>query len=213
MNFIIFIIEGVDKRDIFLDHKDYERFIALLYLCNNTKPIHMSNYRGFALIDLLTMQREQSIVSIGAYCLMPNHFHILIKEIQQNGISNFMHRLITAYTMYFNVKYKRTGPLVSGNFKAIHIGQDEYLKYLLSYIHLNPVKLIEPEWKEKGIGNIESAKRFLTNYIYSSYPDYCFNTRKEKGIISLKDFPEYFQDFKDFDNNIMEWLNYSETKP
>jgi putative transposase len=204
---------GVDKRIIFIEHKDYERFIALLYLCNSTKPVHMSNYRGFALNDLLSMQREKPLISIGAYCLMPNHFHILVKEIQPNGISSFMHRLITAYTMYFNGKYKRIGPLVSGNFKAIHAIQDEYLKYLISYIHLNPIKLIEPKWKEKGISSIKSAKFFLINYTYSSYLDYCLYTREEKNILSLRDFPDYFQNFKDFNSNIIEWLNYIEAKP
>src|SRR3989338_5483185 len=100
---------------------------------------------------------------------MPNHFHLLLKEIEMGGISQFMGKLSTAYSMYFNKKYERTGSLFEGRFKSSRIANDNYLHYLFAYIHLNPIKLIEPMWKEKGINDFARAKEFLGRYNYSSY--------------------------------------------
>ena len=91
---------------------------------------------------------------------MPNHFHILVKEKIENGISKFMGKLTTGYSMYFNKRYDRTGSLFQGVFKSVHADSDEYLKYLFAYIHLNPIKLINPEWKENGIKDKNRANAF-----------------------------------------------------
>lgn len=196
---------GVDKRIIFLSDLDRERFIKLLYLCNSEKPIIYKTIQGRSLDEI---DVGKKIVSIGAYCLMDNHFHILIKEIEENGISVFMKKLMTAYSMYFNKKYVRTGALFESEFKAKHLDTDEYLKYILSYIHLNPVKLIQTDWKENGIHDKTKAKQFLEEYVYSSYHDYLGKERKDCLILGKKDFPEYFSKFKDFEDFIDEWLSY-----
>ncbi len=120
---------GTDKRGIFLSPKDYERFIALLHVCNAIEPINARLQRR-SLKDTLAIKQPKRLVDIGTYCLMPNHFHLLIRERRENGISLFMHRLSTAYTMYFNIKNNRTGSLFEGVFKAQHVNTDEYLKYL-----------------------------------------------------------------------------------
>ena len=86
---------GTEKRKIFLSSKDYERFLALIYLCNNTKVIHLSDHPKANLNDLFNLERADQLVDIGAYCLMPNHFHILIKERKENGISIFLHKMLT----------------------------------------------------------------------------------------------------------------------
>jgi len=93
----------------------------------------------------------------------------MIKEVSEKGISLFMHKLLTAYSMYFNIKRQRTGALFQGRYKARHIDNDNYLKYLFAYIHLNPIKIIQRNWKEKGIENLNGAKKFLRGYKYSSY--------------------------------------------
>ena len=157
-------------------------------------------------------QREQlgePLVSISAYCLMPNHFHLLIREIRDGGISKFMQKLTTAYTMYFNIKNERTGALLEGGFKARHADTDEYLKYLISYIHLNPVKLIDPKWKEEGIADTQHAKTYLEQYPYSSYLDYLGKERVQGKILDRASLPEYFESVKDFESNLAEWLNYN----
>jgi len=131
---------GTDKRVIFLDNQDYHRFLFLMYICNTLKSIELRNIGE-------NFDRGETIIDIGAYCLMPNHFHILVHEKEEGGISKYMLKLMTSYSMYFNKKYKRTGKLYEGVFKSTHAGSDRYLKYLYSYIHLNPAKLIDKNWK------------------------------------------------------------------
>jgi REP element-mobilizing transposase RayT len=152
----------------------------------------------------------EKIVSVGAYCLMNNHFHILLKESVEGGITKFMSKLMTAYSMYFNKKYNRTGALFETEFKAKHLDTDEYLKYILSYIHLNPIKLIQSDWKEKGISDKISAKAFLRDYSFSSYLDFFGVRREEQIILNTKAFPEYFLEYKDFENFIDEWLSFDD---
>lgn len=200
---------GTDQRKIFLTQKDYLRFAVLLYTCNSIKPIHISNFESKELIELFDIERNESIVAIGAWCLMPNHFHLLLKEIKEGGISLFMQRLLTAYTMYFNKRSHRRGTLYEGPYKFEHASKDRYLKYLSSYIHLNPVKLIDSKWKENGIKNKGKAKSFLESYEYSSYLDYKGIIRPQNKILNKAVFPEYFQATKDFKQEINTWLSFS----
>jgi putative transposase len=94
-------------------------------------------------------------------------------------------------------------------FKAEHLDEDGYLKYIYSYIHLNPVKLIQSDWKEKGLDDIEKTKEFLNNYKYSSYCDYLNLNRRETKILNKKVFPEYFESVDIFTDEIFSWLKFS----
>ncbi len=198
---------GVEKRLIFLDKSDRDRFLRLLYLANGTKPVI---YRDVPRRSLSDLDMGEKLVAIGAYCLMPNHFHLLLKEISDGGISLFMAKLTTSYAKYFNKKYKRVGPLFQSRFKAGHLMRDEHLKYLYAYIHLNPVKLLEPEWREKGIMDKERMRRYLEAYWYSSYQDYAGMGREESAILSQEQFPEYFSSPHEFEGVIKDWLEYHE---
>jgi len=200
---------GTDKRKIFLEEKDYTRFLILLFLCNNSRPLDIKRVfrKGLSLTNLCNLKRENILVDIGAYCLMPNHFHLLIKEKIKNGISNFIKKLCTAYAMYFNKKNERTGGLFEGRFKAELIDTDNYLKYLFAYIHLNPVKLIKPDWKENGIGDEERVIQFLDNYQWSSYAFFT-GKKTEDPILNTKEFPNYFDNFNKFQSFINDWLNF-----
>jgi putative transposase len=198
---------GVDKRDIFLDKSDYNRFISLLFNANSINPVRTrrtSSGQGFT----STISRGETLTNIGAWCLMTNHFHILLKSKDDFGVSKFLQKVTTAYTMYFNQKYNRSGALFQGVFKSEYVDRDEYLKYLFSYIHLNPIKFIENSWKNKGIRDIKRVLDFLDNYNYSSYFDYLFDSRPEYKIITKEVFPEYFLSVDDFKNNILEWLKF-----
>jgi len=196
---------GNDRRGIFLNDSDFERFIKLLFICNSNKSVVFKTIQG---VPLDGIDRGETLVDIGVYCLMPNHFHLLVREKVEGGITKFLGKLSTGYSMYFNKKNERTGKLFEGAFKATHVDNDEYLKYLFAYIHLNPVKLIDPEWKEKGVSNKGMAKEYLNAYKYSSYIDYTEQNREESVILSKGEFPEYFVDFKEFDDFISEWLNF-----
>lgn len=191
---------GNDKRIIFLDEHDYKRFVALLYVCNMTNSFHMRDFlrQGKALADVFGEKRTDTLVNIGVYCTMPNHFHILAHEKTEGGISIFMQKLSTAYSMYFNEKYRRTGSLFEGKFKAKYIDNEPYFNWVFSYIHLNPVKLVDPTWKENGIGNPEQAKKSMDEYHYSSYYDYFIGDRSEGAILNKDAFPEHFGQMNDF---------------
>ena len=220
---------GNNHQLIFLDDEDRDRFVKLLYLCNSTKSINFRDDIINQKIDAFDFDRGGPIVSIGTWVLMPNHFHIFAciplnsprlnlgdiggnkkDENEDDSISLFMKKLSTAYSMYINKKHDRTGELFESTFKSTCAINNNQTKYNFSYIHLNPVKLIDPLWKENGIKDIEKTLKFLNTYRWSSYHDYRGKKRPENKIISPKDFPDYFSDSKVFDEEIFEWLNFRE---
>ena len=136
---------GLARRPIFLDAKDYKNFLFLL------KEI-----------------TETFSIEIHAYSLMPNHYHLLLKEIVDDGITSFMRKVGTAYTMYFNQKNERTGHLFSGPFRAKRIGTDRYFQHALRYIHCNPAELYERGWKIGRVRNMGLLERKLIDFPYSS---------------------------------------------
>lgn len=209
---------GNSKQKIFLDDEDRDRFIKLLFLCNSTEGIRFREDIVEMKINAWDYRRGESIVSIGAWVLMPNHFHLYITpsprshlgKIKEESLSHFMRKLCTGYSMYFNKKYNRTGKLFEGVFKSVHTTRDEQAKYIFSYIHLNPVKLIDSGWREGGLKNTKKTMDFLNKYKWSSYQDYVEKKRPEGKILSPKDFPEYFASKKAFNGEIFEWLNFGE---
>jgi putative transposase len=208
---------GNSKQKIFLDNNDYKHFIKCLFVCNTTKKFKFSRDIKLYPFDF---DRGDRLISIGAWVLMPNHFHIYLiaphqkvytfKE-NQNRVSEFMRKVLTAYSLYFNKKYNRTGGLFEGKFKSTHINNDRQAKYLFSYIHLNPIKIIQKDWREEGINDIKKALEFLDNYKWSSYNDYYRKIKRLEGLILQKEnFPNYFSNFEDFNKEILTWLNYND---
>ena len=118
-----------------------------------------------------------------------------------------MKKLLTAYVMYFNKKYKRTGVLFQGRFKSEYINTDNYLKYLYAYIHLNPVKIKEPRWKELKNNNLKKLLFYVKEYPYSSLYEYINNKIR---ITNPKVFPNYFPEAKDHLDDLFEWLSIKE---
>jgi putative transposase len=194
---------GVEKRKIFLDQKDRGRFVRLFYLANGDKPVVTRLVQGLPLDEIDVGNKK---IAIGAYVLMPNHFHILVKEIKEGGATSFMEKLQTGYSMYFNKKNERVGPLFQGTFKAEHVSRDEHLKYLFAYIHLNPLKLIEPDWEKGGVKDIKNTRRYLEEYKHSSYLDYVGVSREEGRILTPGEFPKYFSAPTDFEKSLGDWL-------
>lgn len=157
---------GVEKRPTFTNKRELARGVQTLDFYRFADlPIKLSKF-----LTLSQDQREnlikniranfKKLVDIISYCLMPNHFHLLLKQRMDNGISIFLANITNSYTKYFNAKHERVGPLFQGLFKAVHIGFEEQLIHVSRYIHLNPISsyLIEPEE--------------LDSYIWSSYPEY-----------------------------------------
>ncbi len=131
---------GVDKRDIFLDQYDYLRFMKSLYTINNKvhKPGNsISKYSSKLLL------KNDLFASVHCFCLMPNHYHLLVEQVNDNGITKLMNRLGNSYTKYFNEKYKRKGRLFSSSFQSVSVKSTEQLIHLSRYIHNNPKKINE----------------------------------------------------------------------
>lgn len=183
---------GTDKRIVFESSADYERFMTLLYVSNGTTPVRISDQRSNDLHSFLandSIDRGEPLVEIGAYALMSNHPHLVLKQVHDNGIARFMQKVFTGYTMYFNLKRSRTGALFAGTYKYRHVANDDYLKQLIAYVLLNPVELFESHWKE-GVADLDKVEKELRSYRYSSLPDFLGETRPENKII--RDLDEYY---------------------
>ena len=153
---------GVDKRSIFMTAHDYRRFMALLYLANDRADIRVGNIlKSTAYADIFTRGQEEPLVAIGSFCLMPNHFHILATPLSEKGIPQFMHKLQTGHSMYFNTKNERSGSLFQGPYKSSHADTDQYLKFLFSYIHESskdcPCYLCQVPEKARRVRRVLSA--------------------------------------------------------
>lgn len=130
---------GVDKRNIFSNAYDTERFRQALAEFNTADPIGSMYENAFRQLGGRTpkLTSEEKLVSITAYCLNPNHYHVLLKQLLDGGISEFMKRLGGGYTGYFNNRHERSGTLFQGKFKAVHIESNEQLLHTSAYVNLN----------------------------------------------------------------------------
>ena len=196
---------GNNKQEIFYDKRDYDHFLKLLYLCNSPRSFVARDIGK----DYYEFERGDTFVSIGAFCLMPNHFHLIKKKKEEGGIVKFIKKLSTAYVMYLNTRHKRSGGLFEGRFKSEHLNNDRYLKYIFSYIHLNPLKLIDKNWKENGLKDRKNAERYLNEYRHSSFSEYAQNQISQSQTLDKSAFPEYFPSPKEFMNEIGDWINFT----
>lgn len=197
---------GVEKRQIFLEKNDYFRFIHDLYEFNDTQPAQNLFYKipSFHSYEVEPRKREV-LVEILAFCLMPNHFHLMVRQLQENGIIEFMQKLGTGYTMFFNKKYQRVGPLFQGRFRAAAVTQESHLLHLPMYMHLNPLDTIVPSWRTNKIINQQQAEKFLESYRWSSHLDY-MGKKNFPSIISRKFFDAYFKDSQGYKNYFKKWI-------
>lgn len=199
---------GVEKRNIFITQGDRHRFQRLLYLANGTERFVYRNVENKELRDI---DRGECLVAIAAWVLMPNHFHILVKEITEGGTAAFMEKLCTGYSSYFNKRHDRVGPLFQGRYKSQHVTSDTHLKYLFAYIHLNPLKLMDSSWKDREGINVTKEKTFLSIYEHSSYLSYIDTNREENILLTKSEFPEYFSEKKDFEDFHADLLSFSDS--
>ncbi|MBM3261713.1 hypothetical protein FJY93_04865 [Candidatus Kaiserbacteria bacterium] len=164
---------GVEKRDVFLDDGDRARFVHNLFVLNdaNPAPNHILHRRG----NTYPESHERSpLVAIHSWCLMPNHYHILVSPVDDDpkNLSLFAQKLGMGYSKFFNDKYERSGSLWQGKYRKVHIENDAHFLYVPFYIHLNPLDLSMPEWREGKVGDVKKALEMLHEYRWSSFFDY-----------------------------------------
>jgi len=168
---------GVEKRDLFMNTGDYARFVHDLYEFNDSKPAHNAGrtFNTSSMIDLRDQSLERSrIVDIHGWCLMKNHYHLLLSELVEGGLTLFIRKLNVGYANYFNEKYTRIGTLFQGRTKRIRITSDPHFLHILHYIHLNPLDFVSTAkgWRSGRVENSRAARTQLERYRWSSYQDY-----------------------------------------
>lgn len=164
---------GVNKQDVFLDQRDYLRFI--FGVLHYQSPLEIFN-AGRSVSNMIRHsvfnQSAETIKQIIAgryvepisFALMPNHFHLMVREKEESGISRYMQRQLNSYTKYFNTRYNKSGHVFQGPFQAVHVATDEQLIYLSAYVHRNPTQL--KTWRRKE-----------SKYPWSSYQDFIRRNR------------------------------------
>ena len=199
---------GVDQRKIFMEDKDYQRFIHDLFEFNDENNALNAGFR-FNLTTMATRQQynrpRKLLVEILAFALMPNHYHLFLKPKKDSGVAEFMKKVNGGYAQYFNQKYDRSGVLFQGRFRAVLVKRDTHFMHLPYYIHANPLDLYMPEWRDGKLKDFMRAYNFLENYRWSSFPDY----------VGKKNYPsvtqrEFLLDIADgthgYKNSFLDWL-------
>lgn len=200
---------GVDKRKIFLDDKDRLRFIHDLFEFNDEDSAFNTGY--FFQKQSIDVRRQyirkprKLIVEILIFCLMPNHYHLLLRPKRENGIIEFIKKLNGGYAKYFNQKYSRKGTLFESRYTSITINNQAHFIHIPYYIHLNPLDLKFPEWRNKEIKNYKEAMKFLENYRWSSLLDYI--GKKNFPSVTQREFlREVLGEPTNYKKEIINWL-------
>ncbi len=173
---------GVDKRVVFKDNVDLQRFIQGMDEFNSLEPVGSLYLNRFKKRD----PDNVKLVDFVAYCLNPNHYHFILTPLVENGIERFMQRLGTGFTMFFNERYERNGVLFQGKFKAVHIDSDEYLMYLNVYVNLND--------KAHSLGGSTSkwiTKSSWNEYIGENKENFC----NKKIVLDRFNSPKEYKEF------------------
>ncbi len=205
---------GVDKRTIFLDTQDYARFVHDMFEFNSTKPAS-NTYRAQMFdvgrrtsVSAVTdnAERGQKLVDIHGWCLMDNHYHLLLSERIEGGISLFLKKLNGGYAKYFNERYKRVGALFQGRTKNILIEHESHFLHILNYIHFNALDTQETtrEWRSLKITDSAIALKQLYEYRWSSYLDY-IGTKNFPSILTTSLFLDVFDN--NYKQQVTEYLH------
>lgn len=203
---------GVDKRAVFLSPADYERFLESLYLFNDKRYDRKNGKILERVVQLASAEawceERDCLVSVAAFKLMSNHFHLQVREEQEGGVSEFMHRVATGYTNYFNLRQGRTGSLFEGPFKAVHIQSDAQLQHTIRYTHLNELDRHGIPWRNGEIEDWNRCLELLDQDPYSSHGSYCGRSQK-LPIVDADIVSGLFPDSQEYINFLRGWTQRS----
>lgn len=185
---------GVEKREIFTQQRDYIRFIqTFFYYQFQGQKQSFSKFSKYKLTPFKPLSKSK-LVEVVCYCLMPNHFHFLVRQIQDGGIAKFISQISNSYTKYFNTRYDRVGSLLQGTFKAVGLENDNQLLHLSRYIHINPV--------------VSGLVDELDRYPWSSYHEYA---RRSSIICSAEEILAFFKLKDGYQKFLNDQINYGTT--
>lgn len=190
---------GIDRRPTFTTKREFQRAQQTLSFYKFFKlPMSLSKFlrletkKQDKVLDLL--MQNKNLVEIFCYCLMPNHFHLLLRQEQDQGIAKFLSNLQNSYTRYFNIKHERDGSLLLDQFKAVRIETEEQLIHVSRYIHLNP----HTGYVVKTLGELE-------NYPWSSFPDYLQGNSK---IVNIEFILNLFGSIREYKKFVFDQADY-----
>ncbi|MBP9757164.1 MAG: transposase [Candidatus Pacebacteria bacterium] len=190
---------GVDKRQIYMDDYDRVRFVFGLYIFNDQNSVDVASLKkkGLAMSFPMIDTRER-LVDLHGWCLMGNHYHVLLSPLIDGGVSLFLKKLNIGYAKYFNDRHQRSGALYQGRTKQILIENDPQFLHILNYIHLNPLDSLKGSdtWREGKITSAEKSLKYLEQYKWSSYRDYCKKDSHYKDVVSKDLFGSVFRDYE-----------------
>jgi len=208
---------SIEGRDLFLDSQDYARFVHNLYEFNDVVPAGNA-YRLFnpsKMMDIVSPsfsgKERELLVEIHGWVLMKDHYHLILSELVEGGVSLFLRKVNVGYSKYINERYERKGTLFRGRTKKVLIEEQSHFLYILHYFHLNPLDYLQgaKEWRVRSKSSIKSfreALEYLDSYRWSSYLDY-IGKKNFPSILTTSLFNEALGDYRD---SISEYLRDTE---
>lgn len=196
---------------VFDDQKNCERLLQALLLANSTKAglafQFLRNHKDATVDNALEIISDgKKLVDVVCYAVMPDHYHLLLREKEEGGISSFLHRCNISIAKYVNTKTNRRGPLFESLFQSKHITDNEYLLHLSLYIHLNPLDFLEGKsWRKHGLKNWTQAKKKLLNYPYSSLKSFLQKENSDKIISGIEIIKEQFKNESEYESFLCSW--------
>lgn len=194
---------GINKQQVFLDARDYKRAVEAMRFYIANQPVKLSRFFSLSNLERQKLlekieKEDNSLVKLICFCLMPNHFHFLLRQTKNFGISKFMSNFQNSYTRYFNTRYEKIGPIFQGQFKAVRVEDDKQLIHLSRYIHLNP-------YSSFIVKNLNK----LVDYPWSSFPEYLSDVNNE--ICDKEVILSSFQDKNKYKMFVFDNADYQRT--
>ncbi len=196
---------------VFKDSKNCNRLLQAFLLANSTYSTQafqfLRNHQNVTTEDALKIAKNgKKLVDVVCYSIMPDHYHLLLKEKIEGGITSFIHKCNISIAKYINIKTERHGPLFENLFKSKHVANNNYLLHLSLYIHLNPLDfLIGKQWREHEIKNWDQIKNRLINYPYSSLKNFLNANYKNRIISGAEIITDQFKNKKEYELFLRGW--------
>ncbi len=195
----------------FKDTKNASKLAQTFLLANSTKSgqafDYLRNDRNSTFKRATEIARRgEKLVDVLCYAIMPDHYHLLLKEVKEKGITEFIRKCNTSIAKYINIKNGRTGPLFESKFKSKHVNSNEYLLHLSVYIHLNPLDfLIGKGWRQHNLKEWNSSKNKLLNYPWSSLKMFLEENFKDQIISGSEIITDQFKNKKEYEEFLRDW--------